>query len=368
MLKPNFFTPFSGKLHLAEYVMGSYNAESYTDYLRSTKMSKPLKRIAITGGAGQIAYQLLIRIAAGEMLGKDQPVALHILELPIAMKALGGVVMELEDCAFPLLKEIHIGNDPREIFKDVDYALLVGAKPRSVGMERGDLLSENGKIFIEQGKALNDRAAEDVKILVVGNPANTNCLITLNNAPRIPKKNFHAMMRLDQNRAVSQLAKKANVDLSAVTSVAIWGNHSATQVPDFFHARIDGRPVTDVIHDQHWLENDFISNVQKRGAAIIAAREKSSAASAASAAIDAIKSLHLPTPKGEWFSSGVYSAGNSYGIDDNLMFSFPCTSKGDGSYDIVEGVDWNDFLRERIKLSEKELLEERSFVANLMAG
>jgi malate dehydrogenase len=329
-------------------------------------MSKPLKRIAVTGGAGQIAYQLLFRIAAGDMLGKDQPIALHILELPIAMKALEGVVMELEDCAFPLLKEIHIGSDPREVFKDVDIALLVGAKPRSAGMERGDLLSENGKIFTEQGKALNDCASKDVKILVVGNPANTNCLILMNNAPRIPKKNFHAMMRLDQNRAVSQLAKKANVDLNSVSSVAIWGNHSATQVPDFIHANIDGHPVTEVIKDKDWLEKEFISNVQKRGAAIIAAREKSSAASAASAAIDAIKALYTPTPAGHWFSSGVYSAKNPYGIDENLIFSFPCRSKGDGSYEIVEGVKWNDFLRERIKLSEKELLEERELVSHLM--
>ncbi len=329
-------------------------------------MNKPLKRIAVTGGAGQIAYQLLFRIAAGDMLGKDQPIALHILELPIGMKSLEGVVMELDDCAFPLLKEIHIGTDPKQIFKDVDIALLVGAKPRSVGMERGDLLSANGKIFTEQGKALDAVASRDVKILVVGNPANTNCLILMNNAPGIPKKNFHAMMRLDQNRAVSQLAKKANVDLNSVTSVAIWGNHSATQVPDFVNARIDGSFVTDLITDKQWLENDFMSNVQKRGAAIIAARGSSSAASAANAAIDAIKSLYEATPDGQWFSSGVYSAGNPYGIDENLMFSFPCRSKGDGGYEIVQGLEWNDFLRDRIKASEKELLEERNLVSDLM--
>ncbi|MBA3602430.1 MAG: malate dehydrogenase [Parachlamydiaceae bacterium] len=329
-------------------------------------MSKPLKRIAVTGGAGQIAYQLLFRIVAGDMLGKDQPIALHILELPVAMKALEGVVMELEDCAFPLLKEIHIGSDPKQVFKDVDIALLVGAKPRSAGMERGDLLSENGKIFTEQGKALNAVASKDVKILVVGNPANTNCLILMKNAPGIPKKNFHAMMRLDQNRAVSQLAKKANVDLNSVTSLVVWGNHSATQVPDFIHAHIDGQSVTDVIKDKHWLENEFISNVQKRGAAIIAARGSSSAASAANAAIDAIKSLYVATPAGEWFSSGVYSAGNSYGIDENLIFSFPCRSNGDGSFEIVKGVEWNDFLRDRIKSSEKELVEERELVSDLM--
>lgn len=327
-------------------------------------MSKPLKRIAITGGAGQIAYQLLIRIAAGEMLGGDQPIALHILELPEVMKALEGVAMELDDCAFPLLKEMHIGSDARQIFRDVDYAMLVGSKPRSAGMERGDLLNENGRIFIEQGKALEQSASENVKVLVVGNPANTNCLIAMNNAPRISRKNFHSMMRLDQNRAVSQLAKKANVDLTAVTSLVVWGNHSATQVPDFFNARIKGLPVTEVIRDLDWLQGEFISSVQKRGAAIIAARGKSSAASAASAAIDAIKALHIPTPAGEWFSSGVCSDGNPYGIENNLIFSFPCRSKGDGNYEIVPGLQWNDFLREKIKQTESELLEERSLVMN----
>lgn len=329
-------------------------------------MSKPLKRIAVTGGAGQIAYQLLFRIASGDMLGQDQPVALHILELPEAMSALNGVAMELDDCAFPLLKEIRIGSNAQDIFKDVDYALLVGAKPRGPGMERGDLLSENGKIFIEQGRALDKSAHENVNVLVVGNPCNTNCLIAMHYAPRIPKKNFHAMMRLDQNRAVSQLAIKAGVDVTEVTDVVIWGNHSATQVPDFYNARIDGKPVTDVIQDHDWLKGEFISNVQKRGAAIIAARGKSSAASAASAAIDAIKSLNVKTPKGEWFSSAVYSEGNPYGIDEELFFSFPCRSNGDGSYEIVTGLPWNDFLKEKIKLSEKELIEERSFVKNLL--
>lgn len=329
-------------------------------------MSKPLKRIAITGGAGQIAYQLLFRIASGDMLGKDQPVALHILELPEAMKALEGVAMELDDCAFPLLKEVHIGSKANEIFRAIDYALLVGAKPRSAGMERGDLLSENGKIFIEQGKALNDVAKESVRVLLVGNPANTNCLIAMHHAPRIPRKNFHSMMRLDQNRAIYQLAKKANVEMTAVTSVAVWGNHSATQVPDFYHACIQGEPVTKIIKDTTWLQGEFMSNVQKRGAAIIAARGKSSAASAASAAIDAIRALHVPTPPGEWFSSGVISDGNNYGIQENLIFSFPCRSKGDGEYEIVQNLDWPDFLREKILLSEKELLEERDLVKDIL--
>lgn len=331
-------------------------------------MSKPIKRVAITGGAGQIAYQLLFRIAAGDMLGNDQPLALHILELPEAMAALEGVAMELDDCAFPLLKEIHLGSNAQQIFTDVDYALLVGAKPRSAGMERGDLLSENGKIFIEQGKALENSAHENVKVLVVGNPANTNCLIAMHHAPRIPKKNFHAMMRLDQNRAISQLAAKTKTDVTAVTSMVVWGNHSATQVPDFYNARICGRPALELIPDHEWLQGEFMSKVQKRGAAVIAARGKSSAASAASAAIDAIKALHVKTPEGEFFSSGVYSKGNPYGIDENLMFSFPCRSKGDGNYEIVEGLEWTGFLHKKIKLSEQELMEERELVKALLRG
>lgn len=331
-------------------------------------MSKPLIRVAVTGGAGQIAYSLLFRIAAGEMLGFDQPIALHILELPEAFKMLEGVKMELDDCAFPLLKEIHIGTDAKEVFKGVQYALLVGAKPRGPGMERGDLLKDNGKIFIEQGKALSDSADPNVKVLVVGNPCNTNCLIAMNNAPRIPRKNFHAMTRLDQNRAVAQLAAKANVGVTDVENMTIWGNHSSTQVPDFFNAKIKGRPVLEVIKDRHWLEGDFISTIQKRGAAIIAARGKSSAASAASSAIDAMKSIIAPTPKGQWFSSGIFSQGNPYGIDENLVFSFPCRSNGKGDIEIVKGVHWDEFLEGKIKLSEKELMEERELVSSLMSA
>lgn len=327
-------------------------------------MAKPIKKIAVTGGAGQIAYNLLFRIASGEMLGFDQPIALHILELPDSMKALEGVKMELEDCAFPLLKEIKIGSDPKEIFKGVHVALLVGAKPRGPGMERGDLLNDNGKIFVEQGRALNDVADPDVKVLVVGNPCNTNCLIAMSNAPRIPRKNFHAMTRLDQNRASYQLAEKSGNPVDSVTNVLIWGNHSSTQVPDFLNAKIKGKPAIEVIKDTKWLENDFINSVQKRGAAIIAARGKSSAASAANGAIDAIKALFTPTKPGEWFSSGVYSAGNPYGIDENLFFSFPCRSKGDGTYEVIPNVPWNDFLKGKIKLTEKELIEERELVTN----
>lgn len=327
-------------------------------------MSRSIKRIAVTGGAGQIAYNLLFRIASGEMLGEDQQIALHILEVPEALKALEGVKMELEDCAFSVLKEIHIGSDPLVVFKDVHYVLLVGAKPRGPGMERGDLLKENGKIFVQQGEALNAVADKDVKILVVGNPCNTNCLIAMQHAPRIPRKNFFAMTRLDQNRAVAQLALHAKCEVKDVYNLAIWGNHSSTQVPDFYHAMIAGKPVIEVIHDANWLENIFISNVQKRGAEIIAARGKSSAASAASAVIDTIKDLIRPTPEGRFFSVAVSSDGNPYGIADGLVFSFPCRADGKGNWEIVKNLPWNEFLTTKIKLSERELEEERKLVLN----
>ena len=328
-------------------------------------MTKSLQRVAVTGGAGQIAYNLLFRIASGEMLGADQPVALHILEIPQALEALKGVAMELDDCAFPLLQEVVVGSNPQEVFKDVNWALLVGAKPRGPGMERGDLLTENGKIFVSQGKALNDVASSDVKVFVVGNPCNTNAMIAMNNAPKIPRENFHAMTRLDENRAVNQLAVKAGVPLTAVTNMTIWGNHSATQVPDFYNAKINGKNVPAVISDQKWLENDFVETVQKRGAAIIAARGKSSAASAANAIVDGVKALVTATPSGEWFSTAVCTDGNPYGIQENLIFSFPCRSKGDGKYEIVAGVEWNDTLKGKIEKTEKELLEERDLVADL---
>lgn len=329
-------------------------------------MAKTIQRIAVTGGAGQIAYSLLFRLASGELLGHDQPIALHILEIPDALSALQGVRMELEDCAFPLLKEILIGSDPHEVFRDIHFAFLVGSRPRGPGMERGDLLKENGQIFVGQGRALNEVADPDVKVLVVGNPCNTNCLIALSNAPRIPRKNFHAMTRLDQNRAIAQLAQKAKVDLSAISNVTIWGNHSSTQVPDVEHANISQKPVSALIPDQQWLEGEFVSNVQKRGAAIIAARGKSSAASAASAAIDAVKSLITPTPQGKWYSSAVYSEGNPYGIDENLVFSFPCRTIDRENWEIVPGLSWNAFLKKGIEETEKELLEERAFVKNLL--
>lgn len=325
-------------------------------------MTKTTKRIAITGGAGQIAYQLLFRIASGEMLGHDQPVSLHILELPEALKALDGVRMELEDCAFPLVRDIRIGSNPNDLFEGVDLALLIGSKPRGPGMERGDLLKDNGKIFIEQGKALNDHASPEVRVLVVGNPCNTNCLIAMHHAPKIPRNQFFSMMRLDENRAKSQLALRAEVGVDKVTHMVVWGNHSATQVPDFVHAKIMGKPTLDVIHDRAWLETSFMTTVQKRGAAIIEARGKSSAASAASAVIDSIKSLYHPTKHGDWFSLAVHSEGNPYGIDNNLVFSFPCRSQGDGSYTIVPEVEWDAFLREKIRASEAELKEERDII------
>lgn len=331
-------------------------------------MGQALKRIAVTGGAGQIAYSLLFRIAAGDMLGPDTPVALHILEIPEAIEALNGVRMELDDCAFPLLKEIRVTSDPKNAFEDVDYAMLVGAKPRGPGMERADLLSENGKIFIEQGRALNEVASKNAKVIVVGNPCNTNCLIAMQHAPNIPRKNFHAMTRLDHNRSISLLAKCSGSDLSQVTNMTIWGNHSSTQVPDFVNAKINNQPVEKVIRDRTWLESEFILAVQKRGSAIIGARGKSSAASAANAAIDVVRSLETPTPEGDWFSSGVCSDGNSYGIHEDLIFSFPCRSKGDGSYEIVKDVPWDDFLKEKILASEKELLEEKEMVSQLLKG
>lgn len=329
-------------------------------------MQKPVKRIAITGAGGQIAYSILFRIAAGEMLGRDQPIALHLLEIPEAQGPLMGVAMELEDCAFPLLKEVKISADPYEAFEGVHYALLIGAKPRGPGMERKDLLGENGKIFIEQGKALNASAARDVLVFVVGNPCNTNCLIAMHHAPALPKEHFFAMTRLDQNRAQSMLAAKAKVGVEEVSNIAIWGNHSATQVPDFVNAKIRGKSALDLIKDRKWCEEELVPMVQKRGATVIAARGKSSAASAANAAIDSIRSLVQPTPAGDWFSVGLISDGNKYGIQKGLIFSFPCRSKGNGKIEIVDNVPWDSFLKEKIALTEKELLEERSLIAHML--
>lgn len=327
-------------------------------------MKKPIK-IAITGGAGQIAYSLLFRIASGECFGPDQEISLHILEVKEALDSLEGVKMELEDCAFPLVREIKCGSDPKELFKDVDWALLIGAKPRGPGMERKDLLNENRKIFVEQGKALNEVASRDVKVLVVGNPCNTNCWIAQKNAPQLNAKNFFAMTRLDQNRAAFQLANRAKFPLPSLSKVTIWGNHSATQVPDFVNAVISGKPLLDIISDHKWLENQFVSDVQKRGAAIIAKRGKSSAASAANAVVDTIKDLTQPTASDNWYSVAMNSNGNPYQIEQDLVFSFPCRTLPSGEIEIVKGLHFNDFLKERIKATTQELIEERDLVGEL---
>jgi malate dehydrogenase len=320
-------------------------------------------RVAITGAAGQIGYSLLFRVASGAMLGPDQPVILSLLEITPAMDALHGVVMELEDCAFPTLAGIVPTDDANVAFGDVNYALLVGSVPRKEGMERSDLLKINGGIFTGQGKALSDNAAKDVRILVVGNPANTNCLIAMNSAPNIPHERFTAMMRLDHNRAMAQLANKAGVHTTAVTNMTIWGNHSATQYPDIFHAEIDGKPANEVVDDQAWLEGDFIPTVQQRGAAIIKARGLSSAASAANAAVDHVRDWALGTADGDWVSMAVPSDG-SYGVPEGMLSGFPCTCKG-GEYSIVQGVEHNEFAQARIDASVKELIGERDAVKEL---
>lgn len=322
-------------------------------------------KVAVTGAAGHIGYALLPRLASGEVFGADTKISLQLLEITPALKALEGVVMELNDCAFPLLENIVVTDDAETAFDGVNWALLVGSKPRSKGMERGDLIRENGPIFVGQGKALAARAADDVHVLVVGNPANTNCLIAMHNAGDIPRDRFAAMTRLDQNRAQSQLAEKAGVPVSKVTNVTIWGNHSATQYPDAENAKIDGKPATDVIGHVEWLRSDFITTVQKRGAAIIEARGLSSAASAANAALDHVKSVISPTPTGNWFSAGVPSDG-SYGIDEGLIFSFPLISDGKGNLDIVQGLSHSDFAKEKIAKTTEELRHEKSIVADLL--
>jgi malate dehydrogenase len=327
-------------------------------------MSK-LVKVAVTGAAGQIGYAILPRLASGEVFGQDTHLALHLLEIPAALQALEGVVMELDDCAFPLLDSVVTTDDPAVAFDGVNWALLIGSRPRSKGMERGDLIRVNGPIFVGQGQALNARAADDVRILVVGNPANTNALIAMNNAPDIPKERFTALTRLDQNRAYAQLAQKAGVRVADVSNVTIWGNHSATQYPDAENAKISGRPAMEMISDHEWLRGLFIETVQKRGAAVIAARGASSAFSAANAALDHVRSFEQKTPQGNWFSAAVPSDG-SYGIDEGLIFSFPCTSDGVGGYQIVQGLPWSDFARERIAITLDELREEKAVIADLL--
>jgi len=323
-------------------------------------VSNPV-RVTVTGAAGQIGYSLVFRIASGQLLGPDQPVDLRLLEIPQAMGALDGVAMELVDCAFPLLAGLDLHDDPTEAFDGVNIALLVGSRPRTKGMERAELLSENGKIFTVQGKALNDRAASDVKVLVVGNPANTNCLIAMNNAPDIPRERFTAMLRLDHNRAIAQLAAKLGVPVTDVSQMGVWGNHSPTMYPDLFHAHVAGKIAAGVVDDQEWIENEFLPNVGKRGAAIIEARGASSAASAASAAIDHVHDWVTGTD-GRWVSMGVPSDG-SYGIEEGLICGFPCTC-ADGKYEIVQGLDLDAFSREKIDASVLELVGERDTVAS----
>jgi len=325
-------------------------------------MNSPIK-VAVTGAAGQIGYSLLFRIASGALFGPDQPVALSLIEIPNALGALEGVVMELDDCAFPLLKSITPTADLDEGFRDVNWALLVGSVPRKAGMERKELLGINGKIFVGQGKAIEKNAAADVRVLVVGNPCNTNCLIAMNNAKSIPRDRFFAMTRLDENRGKAQLAQKAGVDVTAVTNMTIWGNHSATQYPDFYNAKINGKSAAEVINDEKWLKETFIPAVQQRGAAIIKARGLSSAASAANAAIGTVGSVMTDTPANDWYSVAVCSDG-SYGVEKDLISSFPIRTKG-GKWQIIQDVPINEFSRSKIDASVAELKEEKSLVSDL---
>ena len=327
-------------------------------------MSKEPIRVAVTGAAGQIGYALLFRIASGQMFGPDQPVALNLIEIEPGMAALEGVCMELDDCAFPLLTDVVATSDLNTGFNGANWSLLVGSVPRKDGMERGDLLGINGKIFTGQGQAINNHAASDARVLVVGNPCNTNCLIAMNNAPDVPNDRFFAMTRLDENRAKTQLAQKAGVAVSSVSNLCIWGNHSATQYPDFTNAQINGAPATDAISDREWLEGEFISTVQKRGAAIIKARGLSSAASAANAIIDSVRSVTEPTAEGDWHSLCICSDG-SYGVEEGLISSFPMRNTG-GELTIVQDVPINEFSRAKIDATVNELKEEKTLVADLL--
>ena len=326
---------------------------------------KPV-HVTVTGAAGQIGYALVYRIASGQLLGPDQPVVLRMLEIEPAMKSLNGVAMELDDCAFPLLHDMVLTSDLNEAFDGTSWAMLVGSIPRKAGMERGDLLSVNGGIFGPQGKAIAARAAKDVRILVVGNPCNTNCLIARLNAPEVPSDRWFAMTRLDENRAKTQLAKKAGVQVAQVSNLAIWGNHSATQYPDAANAKIGGKPALEVITDHAWAKGEFITTVQKRGAAVIDARGASSAASAANAAIDSIRSIHEPTAKGDWHSLAVVSKGE-YGVPEGLQFGFPVHSDGN-SWKVVEGLQHDAEAKERIKVTTDELIAERDLVKALVPG
>ena len=320
-------------------------------------------RVAVTGAAGQIGYAILFRIASGQLLGPDTPVHLSLLEIPAALKAVEGTAMEIDDCAFPLVAGVDISDDPNKAFDGASVALLIGARPRTKGMERSDLLEANGGIFKPQGQALNDHAATDIKVLVVGNPANTNCLIAKSHAPDIPAERFTSMMRLDHNRAKAQLAAKVGSAVSEVTNMTVWGNHSPTQYPDIYHAKVKGQNAAEVANDQEWLENDFIPTVQKRGAAVIEARGASSAASAANAAVEHVRDWVLGTPEGDWVSMGIPSDG-AYGVEEGLIFGFPVTCAG-GSYQVVQGLDLNDFSQSRLDVTVNELKDEREMVKQL---
>jgi malate dehydrogenase len=328
-------------------------------------MNEAPLRVAVTGAAGQIGYALVFRIASGQMFGPDRPVILQLVEIPAErpMQALAGVAMELADCAFPLLQDVVVTSDPKAGFRDASWCLLVGSKPRGPGMERGDLIRENGPIFTGQGRAINDHAKDDVRVAVVGNPCNTNCLIAMHSAPDVPDERFSAMTRLDQNRAQAQLATRAGVPTTSVRNALIWGNHSATQVPDAWHATIDGRPAAAVIGDEAWLRGDFFGAVQQRGAAVIRARGVSSAASAANALIDHVRDLTTPTPRDEWRAVCVKSDG-SYGVTSGLISSFPVRADGRGGWEIVQGLELSPFLSDKLAASVRELEEERAVVAD----
>ena len=326
-------------------------------------MSDSPVRVAVTGAAGQIGYAILFRIASGQLLGPDTSVHLSLLEIPAALKAVEGTAMELDDSAFPLLAGVDITDDPNKAFDGVSIGLLIGARPRTKGMERSDLLEANGGIFKPQGKAINDHAASDIKVLVVGNPANTNCLIARSNAPDIPAERFTSMMRLDHNRAMAQLAAKAGAPVADISNMTVWGNHSPTQYPDIFHAKVQGKNAAEAVNDQEWLENDFIPTVQKRGTAVIEARGASSAASAANAAIDHVRDWVLGTRDGDWVSMGIPSDG-SYGIDQGLNAGFP-VSCSNGTYEVVQGLELNDFSRARLEVTVKELNDERATIKQL---
>lgn len=328
-------------------------------------MTAPLVRVAVTGAAGQVAYSMLARLASGEIFGPDTKVALHLLEITPAMTALEGVAMELEDCGYPTLAELHLSDDPNVAFKGVHYALLVGSSPRKQGQERKDLLNINGKIFVGQGQALAKNAASDVRILVVGNPCNTNCLVAYSNGRDIPQERWTAMTRLDHNRARSALAKKAGVGCGDVTNVTIWGNHSATQYPDFTNAKIKGRHATEVINDRPWLENTFVPMVQTRGAEVIKKRGLSSAMSAANGALDHLKSLLATTPAGDWVSVATVSKGE-YGVPAGMVFGYPVTSDGKGNFTVVSGVKLDDFGKAKFAATLKELEEEKDAVKDLL--